>query len=120
MSISDIDNRGPGRIWLKFAIDLAIWNLAALLAFPLRHRQPLLCSARLLPAVHVRSGSQCEHRDLVGRPPRQAWRQSTVDDLVHLLAAVAGGTAVMFVVGLLLYEGSGFPRTAPLSPARWR
>ena len=46
--------------------------------------------------------------------PRQAWRQATVHDLLRLGEAVATGTAVMFAVGIVLYETLGFPRTVPL------
>src|SRR4029077_9761357 len=47
--------------------------------------------------------------------PRQVWERVTIEDLLRIVAAVATGTAVLFVIGMFWYrEAELFPRTVPL------
>ena len=76
MGIRDLEAGTPARIWLKFAIDLAIWSLAALLAFPLRLDDPLSVPLEsfllyMFIGLFVR-GAAIWWAGL----PRQAWRHA--------------------------------------------
>jgi len=104
----------PGRPWKKFVADLALWSVAAWLAFPLRQPQnwseagwsiPLYL-ALTLPIRGLLIAAFGLHR--------QSWRQVTVHDLEALLRAIAVATVAFFTLGVVWHEVAGFPRTVPL------
>ena len=102
---------------LKLAIDLTLWIVAALLAFPLR----------VFNGFADELGTMIEYSGvaaLVGlaafvgfKLPRQSWREVSLDDLLRLLQAIGVAAGVLFLAGLVWYEVAGFPRTVPLIQA---
>jgi FlaA1/EpsC-like NDP-sugar epimerase len=99
----------------KVAMDLAIWTMAGILAFPLRapfgwiELIPLmgwyaLVGALIKLALILRFGLY-----------RPVWRHVTVEDARGLALVVAAGSGTLFVLGLAWHEaGLPFPRTVPI------
>ncbi len=106
-----------GRVWLrvKLAIDLAIWTGAALVAFPLRAPNRIEEMWVLIPLYALAGMSIKAIVLLAFGLPRQVWERVTIEDLLRIVGAVATGTAVLFVIGLVWYgQADLFPRTVPL------
>ena len=103
----------PIRVPWKYAVDVAVWTVAAVIAYLLRIPDPWPPSTPFLIYLAINLPVTAVTIWAFGLP-RQAWRQATIQDLLRLGEAVATGTAVMFVVGVVLYETRGFPRTVPL------
>ena len=106
-----------GRVWLrvKLAIDLAIWTGAALVAFPLRAPNRIGEMWVLIPLYALAGMSIKAIVLLAFGLPRQVWERVTIEDLLRIVGAVATGTAVLFVIGLVWYgQADLFPRTVPL------
>ena len=101
----------------KFAIDVALWTGAGLLAFPLRQPDQWLTGGASILLYVLATAIVAALVIRVYRLNRQVWRQITVHDLETLLKAIGIGTIVLFVVGLTLHEVRGFPRTVPLIQA---
>ncbi|HTG48186.1 MAG TPA: nucleoside-diphosphate sugar epimerase/dehydratase [Actinomycetota bacterium] len=106
-----------GRFWFraKFATDLTIWTLAALVAFPLRAPNRIGEMWTLIPLYALAGMSIKAVLLLAFGLPRQAWERVTIEDLLRVVGAVVTGTAVLFGIGLVWYARAGlFPRTVPL------
>jgi FlaA1/EpsC-like NDP-sugar epimerase len=106
---------GTARLGVKFASDLAVWTLAAVIAFQLRVPNRWIEFVHLI-AWYALVGVLVKVPLIVGFGLyRQVWRRVTVEDLYRLALVVAIGSAVMFAAGLIRYEGgSPFPRTVPV------
>jgi FlaA1/EpsC-like NDP-sugar epimerase len=113
--MNDVEHKPTRRRRLrqKFAVDLAIWTSAGLLAFPLR--QPLdWVDGWPTPFLYVLATLPIKAALLARfRLHQQRYHEITVLDLVALLQAVAIGVVVNFAIGLVWYEAAGFPRTVP-------
>ncbi len=107
--------KGRANLRLKVALDVAIWTLAALIAFPLRTPVAWPGLDRLI-LIYMLLGIPLHAALVVGFGlQRQVWRRVTVEDAEEVAAAVAVGTAILFLGGVLAHEaGTGFPRTVPL------
>ena len=106
---------GRARLRLKVVLDVMVWTIAALVAFPLRvPDQPT--DIGWLIASYALVGIVIKVALVLGFGlHREVWRRVTVEDLLRILAAVGTGTVVMFSVGLVWHaRGDGFPRTVPL------
>jgi FlaA1/EpsC-like NDP-sugar epimerase len=104
---------GQASLRLKIALDLAVWTAAAVMAFGLRVSKWTDLSS--LPQ-YVLAGIPLKLGLIVGFGlHRQVWRRVTVEDLERILPAVASGTILMFLAGLVWHaQGTDFPRTVPL------
>ena len=101
----------------KLAIDLTLWIVAALLAFPLR----------VFDGFADELGTMIEYAGVAAvvglvafvgfKLPRQSWREVSLDDLLRLLQAIGVAAGILFLAGLVWYEVAGFPRTVPLIQA---
>jgi FlaA1/EpsC-like NDP-sugar epimerase len=98
----------------KFVIDLVLWVMAGVVAFPLRQPGDWLGGGVAIPFYALVSVIVAMLLIRTYRLNRQTWRQVTVHDLEALLKAIGIGTIILFVVGLVWHEIRGFPRTVPL------
>jgi FlaA1/EpsC-like NDP-sugar epimerase len=99
----------------KLALDLLLWTVAGLLAFPLRAPQNSLGVWPVALAYSAATVPVSLGLLLKFRLPLQTYKQVTVADLQQILVAVGIGTTVDFGLGLAFYaSGRGFPRTVPL------
>ncbi len=114
MSVPTIGLEGWSRLRLKVAADVAIWTVAALLAFPLRipNRWMDLASLVILYAlagIPIKVAT-CWASDSSARSGAGSLWRSTAD-----VAAIIAGTFVLFSIGLVWStQLLGFPRTVPL------
>ena len=99
---------------IKFAADLALWTLAALLAFPLRVISEVDEGLPTMVGYGMIALAAGIPTSIGFRLYRQTWRQITMEDLLALLRAVGAGTVFLFTLGLLWHQVAGFPRTVPL------
>jgi FlaA1/EpsC-like NDP-sugar epimerase len=105
---------GRRRARKKYAVDLAIWTTAGILAFPIRlptgwvSEWPTVLLYALV-TLPIKAGLLAAFRLY-----RQTYRQVTVQDLVVLLQAVGIAVAASFVIGLAWHDVAGFPRGLPL------
>ena len=102
---------------MKLAVDLAFWVLAALAAFPLRVFEGFSEEIGTMVAYAAVAGGVGAFTFVSFRLPRQSWREVSLDDLLRLLQAIGVAASILFIVGLVWYEGAGFPRTVPVIQA---
>ena len=101
----------------KLAIDMTLWIVAALLAFPLR----------VFNGFADELGTMIEYSGVAAvvglvvfigfKLPKQSWREVSLDDLLRLLQAIGVAASILFLGGLIWYGVAGFPRTVPLIQA---
>jgi len=106
---------GTARLGVKFASDLALWTLAAVIAFQLRVPNRWIEFVHLI-AWYALVGVLVKVPLIVGFGLyRQVWRRVMVEDICRVALVVAIGSAVMLAAGLILHEGGyPFPRTVPV------
>ncbi len=101
------------RLLEKFALDLILWSLSALVAFWLRLEYPPRYSVALIAYV------------LVGLPVkatliwafglhRQSWKKVGVRDLYILAQAVGLGMIILSAISFFIYPQKSIPRSIPL------
>ena len=94
----------------KYLVDIALWTLVVPVAFFLRrafHYEGIL--------PYIAFGLSIKFMLLyLSRIERRSWSRSSLQDLLALATVIGTGTGILFVLGLVLYTYSGFPRTVPL------
>jgi FlaA1/EpsC-like NDP-sugar epimerase len=100
--------------WAKFGLDVGLWTIAGVLAFPLRIFDGFAEEPETIVGYAMVSLAVGAIVVFAFGLQRQSWREVVLDDLVRLLSAIGVATAVSFVIGLVWYSTSGFPRTIPL------
>ena len=105
---------GHASLRLKAAIDLAAWSAAAVMAFALRVPSTWTDLSSL--PLYVLAGIPLKLALLLAFGlDRQVWRRVTIEDVERIVAAVATGSLVMFLLGLVWHAwGTDFARTIPL------
>ena len=101
--------------FLKYAIDLCIWTLAAPLAFVLRLGSDKLSDYLLTILIYTAIGLVIKAL-LLGyfKFHLRIWHSVSLIDLQHLAKGVAVGGVVMLVVGSLLPTQPLLPRSVPI------
>ena len=102
------------RNWAKLAVDLGLWVMAGMVAFPLRVFDGWAKEADTMALYALVTAAIGGGSFLAFGLARTSWREVTLDDLLRLLKSIGAAVAMSFVVGLAWYAVAGFPRTVPL------
>ncbi len=113
--MTHINREGRARLRLKVALDVGLWAIAGVLAFPLRIPAGWIGQADLVRGVALATVPVALVLVLAFGLQRQVWRRVTVEDLERIVAAVAIGTGLLFFLGLWWHNNDPrFPRAVPL------